>query len=922
MYSTFIFLSGKRIVVVKYCDFIKMVLNIASKIKFCDLCEVCENIQKSPKEKACLILRKYITEYRKLGERLKTEDQQAEISFYPVLRLLIPKFDRERSAYGVKEHALAKIYIRILCLPKGGMDAEKLLNFRSPKAGVNQAGDFAEVAYFVLKNRCGEGKKFTVEDVNSRLDALAQKHAAHDPRGMDDELTLLLTGMSEMEQKWLIRMILKDMKLGVGHIGIFNAFHPDASTLYDVSNDLSKVCTLLHNPDRRLHEVEITIFSPVRPMLSEQCDIQKVENCMKNSAFYYIETKHDGERFQIHFMTGTFKYFSRNGFDYTDIYGSNAMTGVLTPLLSKQLQPGVQSFIIDGEMMVWDKNIVAFRSKGDNIDVKSLKGGSYLQPCYCVFDILFYNGEVLTNKPLCDRIKYLNSLITPCEGVVLQTERNIVKTKDEVIERLNEAIDNKLEGIILKDPESVYKPNSRKAGWFKIKPEYTGGLMDQVDAIIIGGYYGDGRRRGIISHFLLAAAVSKDGAEPEEFHSLVRVGSGYTMAKLEELIQKMKPHWRKCSPGECPPGIIWTKEKPEVWIEPKNSYILQIKATEIVESSSFKVGYTLRFPRVEEIRYDKKWTDCITVSELTDLWQRASGKLYSRHAYSIDPEASSPKKKRTSNHQPQLGKQFCSADVSTATIKSTLLEGKEFCVMSDYNGMTVQHIETQIYENGGKFVKNPGPSTFCVLAAEKNIRVQSHSNSKQYNVIHTEWLLNSVASHKLLPWTPQNIISVTPETEREIMLQYDVFGDSYTEISTEENLKELLSKLESKVSVQKISVHEMADMDIELFSGPSPMGIFRLCIAYFDIPSEDDFEAFCVRKSLELQKLDFEYYGGIVSTMIDDGTTHAVVHSRCQTRLEEIKLLNRDRRKKIHIVNEKWIKDCVDQRRQMDERNY
>ncbi|XP_049793144.1 DNA ligase 4 isoform X5 [Schistocerca nitens] len=754
-------------------NFGKMVLNIASKIKFCDLCEVCENIQKSPKEKACLILRKYITEYRKLGERLKTEDQQAEISFYPVLRLLVPKFDRERSAYGVKEHALAKIYIRILCLPKDGMDALKLLNFRSPKAGVNQAGDFAEVAYFILKTRCGEGKKFTVEDVNSCLDALAQKHAAHDPRGMDDELTRLLTGMSEMEQKWLIRMILKDMKLGVGHIGIFNAFHPDASALYDVSNDLSKVCTLLHNPNKRLHEVEITIFSPVRPMLSEQCDIQKVENCMKNSAFYYIETKHDGERFQIHFMTGTFKYFSRNGFDYTDIYGSNAMTGVLTPLLSKQLQPGVKSFIIDGEMMVWDKNIVAFRSK-----------------------------------------------------------------------------------------------------------------------------------------------------EPEEFHSLVRVGSGYTMAKLEELIQKMKPHWRKCSPGECPPGIIWTKEKPEVWIEPKNSYILQIKATEIVESSSFKVGYTLRFPRVEEIRYDKKWTDCITVSELTDLWQRASGKLYSRHAYSIDPEASSPKKKRTSSHQPQLGKQFCSADVSTATIKSALLEGKEFCVMSDYNGMTVQHIETQIHENGGKFVKNPGPSTFCVLAAEKNIRVQSHSNSKQYNVIHTEWLLNSIASHKLLPWTPQNIISVTPETEREIMLQYDVFGDSYTEMSTKENLKELLSKLESKVSVQKISVHEMADMDIELFSGPSPMGIFRLCIAYFDIPSEDDFEAFCVRKSLELQKLDFEYYGGIVSTMIDDGTTHAVVHSRCHTRLEEIKLLNRERRKKIHIVNENWIKDCVDQRRQMDERNY
>lgn len=895
-----------------------MVLKIASKIQFCDLCEVCEKIQKNPKDKACMILRKFITEYRKLGETLKTEDQQADISFYPVLRLLIPKFDRERSAYGVKEHALAKIYIRILCLPKDGMDALKLLNFRAPKPGASQTGDFAEVAYFILKNRCREGKKFTVEDVNSHLDALAQKHASHDPRGMDSELTMLLTGMSEMEQKWLIRMILKDMKLGVGHIGILNAFHPDASALYDVSNDLSKVCTLLHNPDRRLHEVEISIFSPIRPMLSEQCDVQKVESCMKNSAFYYIETKHDGERFQIHFKTGTFKYFSRNGYDYTETYGSNAMTGVLTPLLSKQLQPGVQSFIIDGEMMVWDKNIVAFRAKGDNIDVKSLKGGSYLQPCFCVFDIIFYNGEVLTNKPLHERIKYLNSLITPCEGVVLHTERNMVKTKDEVIQHLNEAIDNKLEGIILKDPDSVYKPNSRKAGWFKIKPEYTTGLMDHVDAIIIGGYYGEGRRRGIISHFLLAAAVSKDGAEPEEFHSLVRVGSGYTMAKLEELIQKMKPHWKKCPPGECPQGIIWTKEKPDVWIEPKNSYILQIKATEIVESSSFKVGYTLRFPRVEEIRYDKKWTDCVTVSEFMELRQMASGKLSSRHAISIDPEASSPKKKRTSSHQPRLGKQFCSADVSTATIKTDLLKGKEFCVMTDYNEMTKQDIETQIYENGGKFVQNPGPSTFCVLAADENIKVRNLSISKVYNVVHIKWLLNSIENHKLLPWTPQNIISMTPDTEREIMLKYDVFGDSYTELSTKENLQELLSKLESK----NISVSEMADMDIELFSGPSPMGIFRLCNAYFDIPNEDDFDAFCAKKSLELQKIDFEYYGGVVNTVINDSTTHAVVHSRCQARLEEIKLVNRNRMKKIHVVSEKWIEDSVNVRHIMDERNY
>jgi len=36
---------------------------------------------------------------------------------------------------------------------------------------------------------------------------------------------------------------------------------------------------------------------------------------------------------------------------------------------------------------------------------------------------------------------------------------------------LNDAIDNHEEGIVVKDPLSIYKPNSRNAGWYKIKPE-------------------------------------------------------------------------------------------------------------------------------------------------------------------------------------------------------------------------------------------------------------------------------------------------------------------------------------------------------------------------------------------------------------------------------------------------------------------
>lgn len=46
------------------------------------------------------------------------------------MRLLVPQLDRDRGAYGAKENVLAKIYIRVMCLPPNGNDALKLLNYR------------------------------------------------------------------------------------------------------------------------------------------------------------------------------------------------------------------------------------------------------------------------------------------------------------------------------------------------------------------------------------------------------------------------------------------------------------------------------------------------------------------------------------------------------------------------------------------------------------------------------------------------------------------------------------------------------------------------------------------------------------------------------------------------------------------------
>ncbi|XP_015777194.1 PREDICTED: DNA ligase 4-like [Acropora digitifera] len=128
----------------------------------------------------------------------------------------------------------------------------------------------------------------------------------------------------------------------------------------------------------------------------------------------------------------------------------------------------------------------------------------------------------------------------------------------------------------------------------------------------------------MISHFMCAVAVSSSipGQHPSVFHSFCKVGTGYTMNELHELDQLLHPHWRPFDTKRPPETVILApgyKEKPDVWIEPTKSKIVQVKAAEIITSDKFKTGVTLRFPRVEAIRKDKMWYECLSSTELEKL---------------------------------------------------------------------------------------------------------------------------------------------------------------------------------------------------------------------------------------------------------------------------------------------------------------
>lgn len=144
----------------------------------------------------------------------------------------------------------------------------------------------------------------------------------------------------------------------------------------------------------------------------------------------------------------------------------------LTPKLEAQIKKSAKSFIIDGEMMAWNKKYNLFTQKGAEIDVKRLRPDNPNHvPVFVAFDVLYYNGEMTINVPLNQRYPILKKILTPKDDVVIIAEQKVVNTKEEVELALNSAIDNLEEGLIVKAYDSVYEPGVRGLSWRKIKPE-------------------------------------------------------------------------------------------------------------------------------------------------------------------------------------------------------------------------------------------------------------------------------------------------------------------------------------------------------------------------------------------------------------------------------------------------------------------
>ncbi|XP_065834565.1 DNA ligase 4-like [Oscarella lobularis] len=910
--------------------------SVAEKVPFQDLCLLFAKVAStSGKDAKAQLLKSFVEHWRQLHAEMHADDETTDDSFHPAMRLILPHVDRQRLAYGMKEVLLAKFYIDVLGIAKESDDAQKLLKYRAPRTARQEAGDFASVAYYVLKNRCPETGSLTIADVNKDLDDLSLCNSKRDREGMKRAMMHLLRNLSAVEQKWLIRIVLKDMKMGMSETSVFRVYHQDALDLHNACTNLEKVCKDLRDPSVRLVENEIALFQPFRPMLASRVSISQVTRLMDHKEFF-METKYDGDRMQLHKDGEKYLYYSRSSKDYTSSFGACPTEGTFTPVIHSTFSSKVTSCILDGEMVGYDPVTECFMPKGENIDVKSLgagmgkKGGSTAHQCFVVFDVLMVNGKNLGTAPYHQRISHLPQIFEPLVGRMMISKTQKASTKEEIIAALNDAIDKREEGLMIKHPDSTYRPDKRKgSGWLKIKPEYIDSLSDQLDLVIIGGYYGRGRRRGgMISHFLCGIAVPSDNPSdhPSVFYSFCKVGTGYTIEELKQLGRKLEPYWKPFDTNRPPSSVILApgfKEKPDVWIEPSDSQIVQIKAAEIIVTDKFKANFTLRFPRLERIRDDKRWYECMNLDELNRARLTAQGRLTHRHFDDDGEDGGTPKNKRKVAIRPvrqrAVAAQFRPADVSSVSQVSKMFEGVEFCIVNGCPGQkTKAELEKAVVEHGASFVQAPGVNTRYVIANKMTMKVKNIISADVYDVVKAEWLISCLNAKKRVILTPLHMHHKSPSTAAQFDIDFDEFGDSFTHDVDERQLKATMAIMPSV----DMDPSEIGRLDERYFPEATEEGLFRRLKFYLDKNAIVGDSLTSFSSPLELVGLHLRYYGGTVPELLTDDVTHVVFDSNDLSRLSDIRALARQRARKFHCVKSDWVAYCIGQRALRNERPF
>lgn len=737
---------------------------------------------------------------------------------YPVLRLLLPQKDRERAIYGLKEKNIAKMYIKLIPLGPKDPDAIRLLEWKKPSGPNRSSGDFPTVFYEVVSKRSSviEGN-LTIDELNGVLDEMSKNISKGDVQSKI--MRRIYNRTTPEEQRWIVRIILKDLGISVKETSVFSAFHPDAHDLFNTCSDLKKVAWELWDPERRLDDQDksVQLFRAFAPMLCKRPtgNIEESVKDMEGHTFI-LEEKLDGERIQLHRRGNEYFYCSRKGKDYSYLYGSHVGTGSLTPYIDVAFDKRIDSIILDGEMLVWDpvsgRNLPFGTLKTAALD--KTKKASNPRPCFKVFDLLYLNGQPLIHKSTKFRKRNLKSCIKEIRGRIEFVVDFEARTAKDVRKKMEDIMAVRGEGLVMKHPDAGYVLNGRNKDWIKVKPEYMDNMGETVDALVVAGNYGSGKRGGGVSTVICAVLDDRNATDTNEepkYSTFVRIGTGFSYMDYTWIRGRPWKEWSTKNPPEFINTAIASRDdKGDVYLEPEDSFIVQIKAAEIMASDQYHSGFTMRFPRAMSIREDLSASDCITISAILEA-------VRSEKKRKMEKVTEKSVKKRKTKAKPSVLPEYKGVDLKDVQVESDLLEGLTFMVSSDPKSRTrdadKERLQKLIRAHGGNFAQvAKNKSDLLVVYGGNAIPydIKLIMNKGIHDIIRPQWILDSIANGALVPMSRKYFFHAT--AERLESEEYNNLNDDLERSSSGEEVAVVSPGVsDSKVSESKEGDTEMQD---------------------------------------------------------------------------------------------------------------
>ncbi len=472
-----------------------------------------------------------------------------------------------------------------------------------------------------------EGQSQTVEWVYDTLLKIAELEGSG--KNVVDKkmnyIASLLNNVNSISGKFIIKILIGTMRLGVADNTILDALaiaytgskenREKIENAYNVSSDLGKVAKVAAKDGLEgIKQFKVLVFNPIRPMLADRVKSEK-EAVEKMGEKFAAEFKLDGERVQIHLENGRVDLFSRRLENIRSYYPD------IVENIPKSLK--IQNAILEAEAVAVNEDTGEFlpfqelmhRRRKYNVDKAVLQYPITLN----FFDILYADGKSCLNLGYEERRKLLTKILVE-DNFSRIIPQKVVTNENEIEDFLENSINSGCEGLMLKDLQSPYRAGARGSNWLKLKREYRNELGDSLDLVVIGAFFGKGRRTGKYGTLLLATYNDDE----DTFPSICKVGTGFTDENLDQFYQILS---NKVTLKKNP-RIISDMEA-DIWFDPE--LVIEIVASEITLSPIHKTaqstirkgsGLALRFPKFTgKIRMEKSPENASTDQEVIALYK-------------------------------------------------------------------------------------------------------------------------------------------------------------------------------------------------------------------------------------------------------------------------------------------------------------